>query len=142
MAVLGEVKSKRLKVVEAAEALGLSCRQARRIWRRYQEEGDAGLVHALRGRRSGRAKPVALKTQVLARVKARYADFGPTLAAEHLEREGMGVDHETLRRWMMESGQWSVRRRGRKHRQWRERRANLGLMVQLDGSPEFRRGHS
>ena len=134
IAVLGEVKTGRLKVVEAAEALGLSCRQARRIWRRYQKDGDAGLVHRLRGRPSGRAKPAALKTEVLARVKARYPDFGPTLAAEHLEREGLGVDHETLRRWMLESGQWSVRRRGRKHRQWRERRANLGSMVQLDGS--------
>jgi transposase len=134
MAVLGEVKLKRLKVVEAAEVLGLSYRQARRIWRRYQKDGDGGLVHALRGRRSGRAKPAALRTQVLARVQARYADFGPTLAAEYLDREGMVVDHETLRRWMMESGQWRVRRRGRKHRQWRERRANLGSMVQLDGS--------
>ena len=134
IAVLGEVKMGRLKVVEAAEALGLSCRQVRRIWRRYQKDGDAGLVHRLRGRPSGRAKPAALKTEVLARVKARYPDFGPTLAAEHLEQEGLAVDHETLRRWMLESGQWSVRRRGRKHRQWRERRANFGSMVQLDGS--------
>jgi transposase len=134
IAVVEEVKAGRLKVVEAAQALGLSYRQSRRIWRRYQKDGDAGLVHRLRGKPSGRAKKAELKTQVLARVKARYADFGPTLAAEHLEGEGLKVDHETLRRWMMESGQWSVRRQGRKHRKWRERRANFGSMVQLDGS--------
>ena len=60
IAVLGEVKAGRLKVVDAAEALGLSYRQGRRIWKRYQKAGDAGLVHGLRGRLSGRAKPVAL----------------------------------------------------------------------------------
>ena len=91
MAVLGEVKAGGLKVVDAAEALGLSYRQGRRIWKRYQKAGDAGLVHGLSGRLSGQAKPVALKTQVLARLKARYADFEPTLAAEHLECEGMRV---------------------------------------------------
>jgi hypothetical protein len=44
------------------------------------------------------------------------------------------VDHETLRRWRLAEGQWTVRRRRQKHRQWRERKPCFGAMVQLDGS--------
>ena len=80
--------------------MGVGYRQTKRIWRRYQDEGDAGLVHRLRGKPSARRKPPALRAQVLARyAEERYADFGPTLMAEHLAKEGMVVDHETLRRW-------------------------------------------
>jgi hypothetical protein len=72
---------------------------------------------------------------VLARyAEERYADFGPTLMAEHLAQEGLIVDHETLRRWGLATGQWTVRRRRQQHRQWRERKPCLGAMVQLDGS--------
>jgi hypothetical protein len=55
--------------------------------------------------------------------------------AEPLGRAGLVVDHETLRRWLLATGQRTVRRRGQKHRQWRERKPCLGAMVQLDGSP-------
>ena len=64
----------------------------------------------------------------------RYADFGPTLLAEHLARRQMAVDHETVRRWLLAAGKWTLRRRQQAHRQWRERKACLGEMVQLDGS--------
>jgi hypothetical protein len=76
------------------------------------------------------------KTQerILARYQERYPDFGPTLAAEHLSREGLKVDHETLRRWLLTKGMWVVKRRRQKHRQWRERKACFGELVQMDGS--------
>ena len=84
---------------------GVCYRQSKRIWRRYQDDGDAGLVHRLRGKPSARRKPSALRTQVLARyAEERYADFGPTLMAEHLSKEKLVVDHETLRRWRMAEG--------------------------------------
>jgi transposase-like protein len=76
-----------------------------------------------------------LRAQALARyAEERYADFGPTLMAEQLAQEGLVVDHETLRRWRLAQGQWTVRRRRQKHRQWRERKPCFGAMVQLDGS--------
>ena len=115
----GEVKAGRLKVVEAAESMALSYRQAKRVWKRYEAKGDAGLVHGLRGRPSGRRKAPALRKKILNRYRERYGDFGPTLATEHLAKEGMVVDHETLRRWLKESGEWRPRRRRQKHRQWR-----------------------
>ncbi len=135
LAVMGQVKHSKLSLREAAEVMVLSYRQAKRVWRRYKKKGDAGLVHGLRGRPSGRRRDTALRAKMLARYRSRYADFGPTLAAEYLEREdGLKVDHDTLRRWLVEEGLWQARRRRQQHRRWRERKARLGQMVQLDGS--------
>jgi len=133
--MMSGIKGQELTLGQAADVLGLSYRQTKRVWRRYQAEGDAGLVHRLRGRPSARRKPSALRARVLARyAEERYADFGPTLMAEHLAQEGLTVDHETLRRWGLATGQWTVRRRRQQHRQWRERKPCFGAMVQLDGS--------
>jgi transposase len=135
LAVMGQVKHSKLSLREAAEVMVLSYRQAKRVWRRYKKKGDAGLVHGLRGRPSARRKAPRLRANILARYQSRYADFGPTLAAEYLRREdGLEVDHDTLRRWLVAEGLWQARRRRQQHRQWRERKACLGQMVQLDGS--------
>ncbi|HNC96519.1 MAG TPA: ISNCY family transposase [Myxococcota bacterium] len=134
LVVLSELKEGKLPLVEAAAVMRVSYRQAKRIWRRYRQAGDAGLVHRSRGRPGNRRKPESVKKRILKRYGERYPDFGPTLAAEHLEREGLRVDHETLRRWLKASGQWQPRRRRQKHRQWRERKASFGEMLQMDGS--------
>ena len=134
LTIMMGVSKQKLTLVAAGKLMAVSYRQSKRIWRRYQAQGDAGLVHRLRGQPSGRRKPAALRAQVLARyAEERYADFGPTLMAEQLAQEGLVVDHETLRRWGLAQGQWTVRRRRQKHRQWRERKPCLGAMVQLDG---------
>jgi len=134
LVVLEQVKAKQLTLVKAAEVMRVGYRQAKRIWRRYGKVGDEGLVHKSRGRPSGRRTPFKMRTKVLARYAQRYPDFGPTLAAEKLSAEGLKVDHETLRRWLLAEGKWSVRRRRQKHRQWRERKACFGDLVQMDGS--------
>jgi len=134
LAVLAQVKSGELKLVTAGAVMAVTYRQAKRVWQRYRVEGDAGLVHRSRGRPSPRRKPPELRQRVLARYEERYGDFGPTLAAEYLAVEGMVVDHETLRRWLIAQGTRKVRRRGQRHRAWRERKACFGMMVQLDGS--------
>src|SRR5271168_1277805 len=95
MTIMAGVKGKKLTQVQAAELMGLGYRQAKRIWRRYQAEGDAGLIHRLRGRAGMRRKAPAVRAQVLARyAEERYADFGPTLMAEELAKEGLQVDHD------------------------------------------------
>jgi len=135
MTIMAGVKRRALTQVQAAQLLELGYRQTKRIWRRYQAEGDAGLVHRLRGQPGLRRKPPALRTQVLARAaEIRYADFGPTLLAEELAKDGMVVDHDTVRRWLLAAGKRTLRRRRQKHRQWRERQPCFGAMVQLDGS--------
>src|ERR1035437_8316821 len=111
MTIMVGVREQELTLVQACELMAVSYRQSKRIWRRYQAAGDAGLVHRLRGRPSARRKPPSLRALALARYEEeRYADFGPTLMAEQLAQEGLMVDHETLRRWRLAQGQWTVRR--------------------------------
>lgn len=132
--IMAHVKAEELNLVEAAEVLGLGYRQTKRVWRRYQDQGDAGLVHRLRGQPGQRRKAPELRAKILARYEERYPDFGPTLAAEYLGKEKLEVDHETLRRWLLAENKRTVRRRRQRHRQWRERKPCFGAMVQLDGS--------
>jgi hypothetical protein len=132
--IMAGVKAGELNLVEAAEVLGLGYRQTKRVWRRYQDAGDAGLVHQLRGKPGQRRKSPEVRAKILARFAERYPDFGPTLAAEYLAKEDLQVDHETLRRWLLAEGKRTVRRKRQRHRQWRERKPCFGAMVQLDGS--------
>lgn len=134
LGVMNNVKAGTLSLVAAATVLDLSYRQAKRVWQRYRQQGDSGLVHRSRGRAGNRRTGLAMREKIVARYRERYPDFGPTLAAEHLGREGLKVDHDTLRRWLLAKGWWSPRRRRQKHRQWRERKACFGELVQMDGS--------
>ena len=135
MKIMAGVKAKELSQVQAAELMGLGYRQAKRVWRRYQDQGDAGLVHRLRGKPGLRCQPAALRREVLKLcAEERYEGFGPTLMAEELEKQGLVVDHDTVRRWLLVAGKRTVRRRRQQHRQWRERKPCFGAMVQLDGS--------
>jgi Integrase core domain. len=120
---------------EAAEAIEISERQVRRIVRKVREEGETGIVHGSRGRPSNHATSSKLKTKVLDLFKKQYPDFGPTLASEKLlERDKIVISDETLRLWLLEAKIPYKQRKKRPHREWRERKARLGEMVQTDGS--------
>lgn len=135
LVMMNRVEEKAMTIKEAAEVMGISYRQGRRIYRRYVSEGDEGLVHRNRGRPSNRSKPCELRKVVLALYRKQYWDFGPTLAAEKLvERDGYEVDHETLRRWLLAAGLWKRQRKRPEHRERRERKAHFGELVQVDGS--------
>src|SRR6202165_5728544 len=139
-AVLAQVKSGAWKLVEAAERMELSYRQAKRLWKRYQSKGATGLVHGSAGGSSNRAKPTKVRTKGLRSIREKYTGevgqrFGPTLAAEHLASEDqIAISVTTVRRWMLAEGLWSRERKVREHRQRRARREDLGELVQLDGS--------
>jgi transposase len=138
--VLSRVKAGTLSLASAAQLLGVSYRQAKRLAHRYRAEGATGLRHRSAGRGSNHARGRAERERVLALVREKYsgpvdARFGPTLAAEHLASEdGITVHHDTLRRWMLAAGLWSRARKRSAHRQRRERKAHFGELVQLDGS--------
>lgn len=133
--VMQQVEVGSLPLVEAAEALGVGYRQAKRIWARFRRQGASGLLHAGRDRFSNRQSDPELKARVLELYRERYADFGPTLAAEKLaERDGLEVHRETLRRWLIAACLWPGRTAHRRHRRRRRRRAHFGELVQLDGS--------
>lgn len=139
--VMRRVEKGALTVAAAAAVLAVSYRQAKRIWRRYQTGGAAAVVHRHVGRSSNRGRHADERARVLALIREKYGGdrftrFGPTLAAEHLASEdGITIDHETLRRWMLAAGLWQRRRQRSPYRHRRERKAHFGELVQLDGSP-------
>ena len=133
--LLRKVCEKRLTQRKAAEILGLSLRQIERLCRRYRTTGPASLASQRRGRTSNHQLPPSLRESVLELVRARYADFGPTLALEKLtECHDVSLSKETLRKLMTEDGLWvpHARRRDRVH-QPRHRRSCLGELIQIDG---------
>jgi transposase len=138
--VLARVTAGTLGLGSAAALMEVSYRQAKRLYRRYRADGASGLTHRSAGRASSRATAVEIRDRALALVREKYGGgvderFGPTLAAEHLASEdGVVVDHETLRRWMLAAGLWSRARKRSPHRRRRERKAHFGELVQMDGS--------
>jgi hypothetical protein len=134
--VLRQVSDGVVSQAMAAQTLGLTPRQVRRLQRRYEASGASGLVSCRRGKPSNRRLPAEVKDRTLARLRECYADFGPTLAAEYLRGEGLQVSKETLRGWMIEAGLWQAAK-GRRvclHPP-RPRRPRRGELVQIDGSP-------
>ena len=103
--LLSRVRDGELTLVAVAELLPLSYRQCKRLWRRYQDDGDAGLVHRRRGQPSAHRIADANRQAILALYAAQYAGFGPTLAAEKMaQRDDQHLNHETLRRWLIAAG--------------------------------------
>jgi hypothetical protein len=119
----------------AAEALGITERQVRRLLRGYEAHGASALISKRRGKPSNRRLSSGLRDYAIALVRDRYADFGPTLACEKLrELHGVTVSTETLRGWMTQAGLWCTRAERRKRPQPpRARRDCIGELVQIDG---------
>src|SRR6266699_2841307 len=70
--VLARVRSQQLRVVDAARLMRLSYRQAKRLWKRYREQGAAGLKHGSAGRISNRAHDAKFRRKVLHLVREKY----------------------------------------------------------------------
>jgi hypothetical protein len=137
LGVIRQVVEGRLGQAKAGQLMGMGARQVRRLCAAYEREGPTGLASRKRGRRSNRRLPDSLQARTTALVRDLYSDFGPTLAREKLlERHGVRVGKETLRKWMAVAGIWATRdKRLPKVHQPRYRRACLGELVQIDGSP-------
>jgi hypothetical protein len=135
--VVRRVLEKRLSQGKAAELIGLSTRQTRRLCSAYEQLGPAALASRKRGMPSNRRPPAELELRATAIVRELYSDFGPTLAREKLmELHGVHVGKETLRKWMTAAEIWLTRaKRLPKVHQPRHRRSCFGELVQIDGSP-------
>ncbi len=121
-------------MVSAAHVLGLSERQVRRLLERIRTTGAASIRHKAIGRPSNNRISPGVRDYALALIRERYADFGPTLAAEKLaEVDGLTVSRETLRQWMSGAGIWLSRKQRRTFHQPRLRREAYGELVQIDG---------
>jgi hypothetical protein len=135
--VLTLLEGKRITVAQVAEALGLTARQVRRLRAGLRRAGPATLIHGNRGHRSSRRLPEALRTQILALARGRYAGLNDHHLTEKLTTlEGLAVSRATVQRVLRAAGVVSPRhRRPPRHRRRRPRRAQAGLLCQLDGSP-------
>ncbi len=137
IALIRQVAEGHLAPWQAAERMGLTPRQFRRIRRRWEREGDAAVVHRGRGRPSNRQLDGLLRERAVEMAHdPMYEGFGPTLLSEHLARDARGgqVHPSTLRLWMIQEGVWDPCRRRRKHRRRRPRRRARGEMVLMDSS--------
>jgi transposase len=133
--ILHKVIEGEVTQVKASEVLGISDRQIRNVIVKLKAKGDKGIAHGNRGKSSPRKMASEQEDLIAEIVGERYADFGPTLAAEKLsECEKIRVSNEKLRQIMLAKGLWYRKRRRGKIYRWRERKAHLGEMVQMDGS--------
>jgi transposase-like protein len=146
MIIMSQKESNRLYVIrqtidkaitqnQAAEMLGITERQVRRIARNVKMSGNIGICHKSRGKRSHNRITEKIKDKAVTLCRERYKDFGPTHASEKLLLvHKIKVSDETLRGWFQDRHVPYKSRKKRPHRQWRERKAHRGEMVQMDGS--------
>lgn len=134
--VLQKILEENMNQKIAAEALGLSTRQLRRLLKRYREQGPEGLVSGHRKRKDFYTLPKTTKVKVIALVKEKYLGFSLTLTLEKLkEVHGISISLETLRLWLLKEGLWKLKRKPKpKLHQTRARRPCLGELIQIDGS--------
>jgi hypothetical protein len=122
---------------QAAAKMGVSDRWVRKLLLRMRSDGDAVVVHGLRGRSSNRRIEEQTQVRVVELLKQpEWYDFGPTFASQQLaKRHGIDVSKETVRGWMVAAGLWRAqpRKLGEKHF-WRPRRSGYGELVQWDTS--------
>lgn len=118
-----------------AAVLKLSVRQTDRILKCYKKDGLKGLIHKNRGRPSGHKTPRKTQVKINTLLQTRYQGFGPTFAAEKLKEEhGISISPTQVNRIQKRLGLWTPKRKGRKHRHWREPKKHRGEMAQFDGS--------
>ena len=133
--VIRQTIDKAITQDRAAEILGLTDRQVRRIAGSIRLEGDAGICHKSRGKRSHNRIAEKIKDKAVTLCRDTYKEFGPTHASEKLLTiHKIKVSDETLRGWFQEEHIPYKSRKKRPHRQWRERKAHRGEMIQMDGS--------
>ena len=135
--IMKRLEEKRLSQKKASQLLGVSTRHIRRLLRVYRQSGGQSLVSKRRGRASNNRLSVELTQTVVDLLHSRYADFGPTLAHEKLfEIHKLKLSRESVRQVMIAEGLWQPKKVKRPPvHQMRPRRACLGELIQIDGSP-------
>jgi transposase len=112
LVVLKKALKKLIKQSQAAQELGISCRQVKRLVRALRDRGDEAVIHGLRGRPSPRKTSAAKREKILRILwQEKYPDFGPTLASEYLANKyQVKIGREALRQIMIAGGLWRERR--------------------------------
>src|SRR5712691_4751580 len=133
--VMLRAMAKRITWWQAAEIIGISCRQMRRWLRRYEEHGYEGLRDRRRGRVS--EKRVALKQaeEVLRLYQDQYFDFNVRHFHEKLVTEhGIKLSYTWVKLALQGAGLVKKGRKRGVHRKRRPRRSLPGMLLHIDAS--------
>ncbi len=134
--VVNQIDTGKLSAQEAATSLHLSLRQIRRLLAAFRLDGPAGLVHGNRGHPSPRRLSPEVRQQVLGLASTTYADYNDHHLADVLaEDHAICISRSSVRRLRRQAGLPSPRKKRQpRHRSWRERRPQPGMLLQVDGS--------
>jgi transposase len=134
---LQKLIAKTVNGTQAAEILGLSVRQVKRLKKRFVKKGIKGILHRNRGMASNHSVPELTRKEITKIIKTSYPDFGPTLACEKLsELHHIVLSTQTIRTLMIGGGLWKVKPMASEKfpHVWRARKDCFGQMQQYDGS--------
>jgi len=137
LVTLRKAQKRLITRAQAADELGLSVRQVKRLVKELQKRGDKVAIHGLRGRPSNHRIEANTQEKAIGIVAQDvYRGFGPTLACEYLAKKyKIEVSRETLRQWMKQAGLWRAKRQGVEQvHLFRPRRSRCGELVQWDTS--------
>jgi transposase len=135
--LLQMVTEGRITLIEASQKMVVSYRHAKRLKKRFLQQGAKALVHGNRGRTPPNALKPETRKQVIDLAQQRYSAFNDTHFTEALQvNEGLKLGRETVRQLLRQAGIKPKRkRRPKKHHRRRERKTREGLMLLWDGSP-------
>jgi hypothetical protein len=137
--IIKKLIDKQITQKKAAQLMNLkSDRQIRNLLASYHRHGVKGLISKQRGKPSNRSYNYKFKSQIMALVRERYHDFGPTFASEKLlEYHNITISKETLRKWMIEEHLWIQRKKRQHIYPLRPRREYFGELIQIDASHHY-----
>lgn len=136
--IISMLNAKNISVDQARQALGVSERSIMRYWAKFLKEGPVFVFHGNHGRTPVNKITSELSTKAMALIKEKYFDFNMTHALEKLAAdEGIKINRETFRKICHEQGMVKKAKRRKQHPRYaRDRMAQAGVMLQMDGSPE------
>lgn len=135
--IIEKVVDKRITQEKAADLLGCTTRNVRKLKNKYQQFGLQGLLSQKRGKPSNRKYPEAIRAQALHYVMHDYRLIHqPKFACDLLEeRANIFLSKETIRQWLIQEGVYNAKlaKECNVH-QPRDAREQFGELIQIDGS--------
>lgn len=124
------------KIRWAAEQLGLSTRQIKRLKKKVVKQKSIGIIHGLRGKPGNHKTPQTVIDDASKLLTDKYPDFRPTFAAEKLKQHDISLSKEKVRALMTILGLWKPKKKKEsgQYRSWRPRKERYGALEQFDGS--------
>jgi len=133
--VILRAMAKKITWYQAAEIIGISDRQMRRWYQRYQEFGYDGLFDRRRGRLSPKRVPVETVEQVFGLYRDRYFDLNVSHFCEKLRQDhGIRLSYSWVKGALQGAGLVKPGRKRGVHRRRRMRRPLPGMLLHIDAS--------